>query len=58
MIMSFLLKNDPHSYEEAITSFDAPFWREAINYKINSIMSNHTWELVDLPPGTKTLGCK
>ena len=21
-------------------------------------MYNHTWELVDLPPGTKTIGCK
>ena len=54
----FLAENDPQSYEEAMTSFDAPFWREAINNEINSIMSNHTWELVDLPPGTKTLGCK
>ena len=30
----------------------------AINNKIDSIMSNHVWEIVDLPPGVKPLGCK
>ena len=33
-------------------------WKEAVNSEIESIMQNHTWELVDLPPGSKPLGCK
>ena len=37
---------------------EAPMWKEAINSEIESIMQNHTWELVDLPPGSKPLGCK
>ncbi|KAK4385857.1 Retrovirus-related Pol polyprotein from transposon TNT 1-94 [Sesamum angolense] len=32
--------------------------KEAINSEIESIMQNHTWELVDLPSGSKPLGCK
>ncbi|RVW78145.1 Retrovirus-related Pol polyprotein from transposon TNT 1-94 [Vitis vinifera] len=30
----------------------------AINDEMDSIMSNQTWELVDLPPGSKPIGCK
>ncbi|KAL6311666.1 hypothetical protein AAG906_022598 [Vitis piasezkii] len=37
---------------------EALFWKEAINSEIESIMHNHTWKLVDLPPGNKHLGCK
>ena len=31
---------------------------EAINSELDSIMSNHTWELVKLPPKVKPIGCK
>ncbi|GJR29762.1 retrotransposon protein, putative, ty1-copia subclass [Tanacetum coccineum] len=31
---------------------------EAIKTEIESILQNHTWELVDLPPGCKALGYK
>ena len=33
-------------------------WKEAINSEIESILHNHTWELVDLPPGCKPLSSK
>ena len=55
---TFLIDEDPRSYKEAITSPNAPFWKEAINSEIESIMYNHTWELVDLPPSVKTIDCK
>ena len=35
---TFLMDDDPRSYKEAITSRDAPFWKEAINSEIESIM--------------------
>ena len=35
---------------------EAPSWKEAINSEIDSIMQNHTWELVDLSKGSKPLG--
>lgn len=55
---TYLLDNDPLTFRYAISSPDAPFWREAINSEIESIMANHTWELVDLSPGSKSIGCK
>ena len=41
-----------------MTSTYAPLWKEAINSEIESIMYNHTWDIVDLPLGAKTIGCK
>ncbi|CAL8092418.1 unnamed protein product [Prunus armeniaca] len=56
--LTYLLENEPQTYKEAMTSPEAPLWKEAINAKVESIMQNHTWELVDLPPGNKPLGYK
>ena len=41
-----------------MASHDAPFWREAIDDEMHSIMSNNTWSLSDLPPGCKSIGCR
>ena len=57
--MTYLLEEgDPQTYKEVVTSPDEPMWKEAIKSEIDSIMQNNTWELVDLPPGNKPLGCK
>jgi hypothetical protein len=50
--------SDPLTYEEAMKSQDAAFWKEAINDEMDSIMRNNTWILVDLPPGSIPIGCK
>ncbi|GJT49669.1 retrotransposon protein, putative, ty1-copia subclass [Tanacetum coccineum] len=52
--VSFMVENEPTSYREAVTSSEGQQWREAIKSEIESILQNHTWELVDLPPGCKT----
>ncbi|PHT40155.1 hypothetical protein CQW23_19009 [Capsicum baccatum] len=49
----FLLENEPQTFKEAMTSSDSSFWKKAVDSEIDSILSNHTWELVDLPPGNK-----
>ena len=41
-----------------MSSPQAPYWKEAINDEVESILQNHMWELVDLPPGSKPLGYK
>ena len=41
-----------------MSSPEAPLWKEAINNEIDSILQNHTWELVDLPLGCKPMGYK
>ena len=52
------LENDPKTYNEAMTSRDSSFWKEAINDEMDSLLSNETWVLVDFPPSCKPIGCK
>ena len=52
------MEADPKTFDEAMKSHDASFWKEAINDEMNSIMGNNTWVLVDLPPRSKTIRCK
>ena len=47
----------PKTIEEALNSPDSIFWKEAINEEMESLLSNKTWKLVDLPIGCKTIGC-
>ncbi|KAK8570584.1 hypothetical protein V6N13_032201 [Hibiscus sabdariffa] len=55
---TLLLEEDPKTYEEAIRFIDSSFWKSAINDELESIKYNHTWELVDLPRGFRTIGNK
>ena len=57
-LTTLLLENDPQTFKEAMSMPDAPLWKEAMKSEVDSIMQNHMWELVDLPPGCKPLGCK
>ena len=41
-----------------MSSSESTYQKEAVNREIESILSNHTWELTDLPPGNKPLGSK
>ncbi|GJW25887.1 zinc finger, CCHC-type containing protein [Tanacetum coccineum] len=49
-------RRDPRTYNEAMQSRDAAFWKEAIDDEIGSIMENNTWVLSDLTPSFKPLG--
>ena len=37
---------------------EAQMWKEATNSEIESIISNHTWELINLPSGSKPIESK
>ena len=52
---TYVVESEPQTYREAVTSSEGPQWREAIKSEIDSILQNHTWELVDLPPGCQPL---
>jgi hypothetical protein len=56
--LTFMLEDEPQSFKEAICTLEAPLWKEAVNSEIESILQNHTWELVYLPPGCKPLRYK
>ena len=51
-------EKEPRTYKEAVNSTKGLMWKEAIDSEIESILHNHTWELVDLPPGCKPLSSK
>ena len=53
-----MLEDEPQSFKEAMSTPEAPLWKKAVNSEIESILQNHTWELVDLPLGCKPLGYK
>ena len=38
----FNKEDDPKTFEEAMTSKDSTFWKEVVNDKIDSILSNNT----------------
>ncbi|KAL4014133.1 hypothetical protein IC575_026325 [Cucumis melo] len=56
--LTYLLENEPQTFKEVMSSLETPYWKEDVNSEIESIMHNHTWELVDLPLVSKPLGCK
>ena len=53
-----MVEDDPKTYKEAMLSRDVAFWKEAINNEMDSLLFNNTWIIVDLPPGSKAIGCK
>ena len=54
----FNIEGNPQNLKEALILPDALFWKEVVNDEMESLISNRTWKLVDLPPGYKTIGCK
>ncbi|KAL6218155.1 hypothetical protein ACLB2K_011371 [Fragaria x ananassa] len=52
-------RSEPRTFKEAVNTIDSPLWKEAIKSEIDSILQNHTWELVRIfPPGCKPLSSK
>jgi len=52
---TYLIKDDPFSFSEAISSSDASLWEQAIRTEVDSIKKNNTWTLVDLPEGANPI---
>lgn len=43
--------DDPVSVEEALSSAEASAWKRAMEEEIDSLKSNNTWVLTNLPAG-------
>ncbi|GJV77975.1 retrotransposon protein, putative, ty1-copia subclass [Tanacetum coccineum] len=50
--------HEPITFQEAINSSKKDEWVRVIEEEMSSLKKNHTWELVDQPPGQKLLSCK
>ncbi|KAL5849218.1 hypothetical protein ACOSQ4_007231 [Xanthoceras sorbifolium] len=56
--LHYLLLTDsgePECYDEAMQVEDSVKWESAMRDEMDSLMSNQTWELAELPPGKKAL---
>ena len=55
---TYNVEDEPLTFRQAMDSSESRHWKGAVKSEIDSIVSNGTWELVDLPPGCSTIGCK
>lgn len=46
---------EPDSYAQASTD---PNWIQAMKLELQALENNNTWDIVTLPPGKKSIGCK
>ena len=49
---------EPKTMEEALSSDHAKEWKAATDSEFDSLTESETWELVELPPDRKPIGCK
>ena len=59
--LHYLLLSDngePECYDQAMQVEDSVKWESAMKDEMDSLMSNQTWELAELPPGKKALHIK
>jgi hypothetical protein len=47
---------EPIIYEEAINGSEFTAWKHAMQEEFDSLIENQTWQLIELPPGSKVLG--
>lgn len=47
--------HEPTTYKEAVNDIK---WQDAMQTKLGALDHNHTWDLVELPHGKKTIGSK
>ena len=51
-------ENDPITFPHAMNRKEFDLWSNAITDEMNSMASNGVWDLLELPNGEKTIGCK
>nr|GEW23325.1 putative plastid-lipid-associated protein 13, chloroplastic [Tanacetum cinerariifolium] len=56
--MTYIMNEEPKIYKASMESSESPYWKEAIQSGIDSIVQNNTWKLFDLPSRHKPIGHK
>ena len=49
---------DPSSYKETIETDDSDKWAITMKQEMESLERNQTWDLMNLPKGSKAIGCR
>ena len=52
------IDEDPVSFSQAINSDKSDKWINAMKEELKSMAENNVWDLVELPEGSKRVGCK
>ncbi|XXG72826.1 hypothetical protein AAC387_Pa07g1836 [Persea americana] len=52
------IKEDPKTFKEAIKNENSDKWLDAMNDELESMATNEVWDIVELPKGSKAVGCK
>ncbi|RVW57587.1 Retrovirus-related Pol polyprotein from transposon RE1 [Vitis vinifera] len=53
------MKRLPHRHNRVCSEALAnPRWKAAMNEEMKSLQKNETWELIECPPGKKSIGCR
>ena len=50
--------NDLESFSQVMSSKESNLWYNAMKDEMDSMSSNPVWDLVELPNGVKTIGCR
>ncbi|KAL0428229.1 UNVERIFIED_CONTAM: Retrovirus-related Pol polyprotein from transposon TNT 1-94 [Sesamum latifolium] len=56
--VTYNIQEDPVTFKDVMASLKTKQWKEAVKSEMDSIVSNRTWVLVDLPLGCTTIACK
>jgi hypothetical protein len=56
--VTYIVDDEPRNISEAYASPEAEYWKDAVRSEMDSIITNGTWELAELTPGCKPVGCK
>ena len=56
--LTYVLEGEPRTFKEIVNSMESLMWKEVIKSEINFLLHNHTWKLMNLPPGCKPLSSK
>ena len=56
--VAYAFESEPQIFKEVMFTPEVQMWKEAVNSEIKSILSNHTWELANLPPDSKLIRTK
>ncbi|RVW27457.1 Retrovirus-related Pol polyprotein from transposon TNT 1-94 [Vitis vinifera] len=51
-------ENDPESFSQAMSCKESELWYNSMKDEMSSMRCNDVWDLVELPNGVKTIGCK
>ncbi|RVW64595.1 Retrovirus-related Pol polyprotein from transposon TNT 1-94 [Vitis vinifera] len=51
-------ENDPESFSQTMSCKESELWYNAMKDEMSSMKCNDVWDLVELPNGAKTIGCK